>query len=225
MRILLIEDHIRLASFIQKGLKAAQFDIDAVTNGGEALAALATTRYDAVILDLGLPDMDGLNLLKAVRAKSNAVPVLILTSRIQVEDRVTGLNAGADDYLTKPFAMEELVARLHALLRRPSTALGQVLTSGDIELDVAAREVRVSGHTLALSPREISVLEQLMRRSGKVTPKGLMEQSRYGTGDDLSSNSVEVMIHRVRKKLSAAGASTAIHTIRGIGYMITPGRA
>lgn len=224
MRILLIEDHARLARFVRKGLKAAQFDVDIATNGAMALEDLDCVRYDAAILDVGLPDMDGLDLLNMLRANDNAIPVLILTSRVQLTDKVSGLNAGADDYLTKPFAMEELVARLHALLRRPSTTLGHLLTAGNIELDAQAREARLAGcdHPLPLSRREISVLEQLMRRSGKVTPKDLMEQNLYGTGEDLSSNSVEVLVHRVRKKLADAGAKATIHTVRGIGYMMMP---
>ena len=222
MRILLIEDHARLASFIRKGLKAAQFDVDVAANGATALEDLECVHYDAAILDLGLPDMDGLDILNVLRAKNNAIPVLILTSRVQLTDKVSGLNAGADDYLTKPFAMAELIARLHALLRRPPTTLGQLLTTGNIELDMQAREARLAGcdHPLPLSRREISVLEQLMRRSGKVTPKDLMEQSLYGAGEDLSSNSVEVLVHRLRKKLTDAGAKATIHTVHGIGYMI-----
>lgn len=220
MRILLIEDYERLASFIRKGLKASEFDIDAVGDAAAALEALRDTPYDAAILDLGLPDMDGIDLLGRIRGQDKTLPILILTSRVQVADRVAGLNAGADDYLTKPFAMEELVARLHALLRRPSTALGQVLTCGDVSLDVAERTVQVNGTALNLSRREASVLEHLLRRAGRVVPKTLLEQSLYGAGEELSSNSVEVLVHRVRKKLSDGGARAAIHTVRGVGYMI-----
>ncbi len=223
MRILLIEDHERLAGFVRKGLKAAQFDVDLAAKGSEALENFECVRYDAAILDLGLPDMDGLQLLKELRAKDTAIPVLILTSRVQLADKIKGLNSGADDYLTKPFAMEELIARLHALLRRPCAVLGQTLKVGNIELDVVAREARLDGYDqpLHLSRRELSVLEQLMRRGGKVAPKHLMEQSLYGAGEDLSSNSVEVLVHRVRKKLADTGANATIHTIRGIGYLMT----
>ena len=223
MRILLIEDHTRLAGFIRKGLKAAQFDVDLAAKGSDALEDFECVHYDAAILDLGLPDMDGLQLLKELRAKDKAIPVLILTSRVQLADKIKGLNSGADDYLTKPFAMGELIARLHALLRRPCTVLGQILRVGNIELDVVAREAHLEGcdQPLPLSRREFSVLEQLMRRDGKVAPKHLMEQSLYGTGEDLSSNSVEVLVHRVRKKLADSGANATIHTIRGIGYLMT----
>ncbi|MFQ5775941.1 MAG: response regulator [Kiloniellaceae bacterium] len=220
--MLLVEDHVRLAGFIRKGLEAAEFDVDAVETAATAAEALACTRYDAVVLDLGLPDMDGLDLLKSLRRKQTSVPVLVLTSRIQVADRVAGLNAGADDYLTKPFVMEELVARLHALLRRPHQTLGPVLEAGEVTLDVTAREARVAGRPVALSRRELGLLEQLLRRSGKVVPKTLIEQSLYGVGDELSSNSVEVLVHRLRKKLSDAAAKATIHTVRGVGYMIVP---
>lgn len=222
MRILLIEDHTRLAGLIRKGLSAARFNVDLVGTARDALANIACVAYDAVILDLGLPDMDGLELLGQLRTKAVTVPVLILTSRIRLQDKVHGLNAGADDYLTKPFEMDELVARIHALLRRPQPTLGQTLTVGNLELDTLAREVRTSDlrEPLPLSGREFSVLEQLMRRGGKVVPKELIEQSLYGTGEDLSSNSVEVLIHRVRKKLADMGADAAIHTVRGVGYMI-----
>ncbi len=223
VRILLIEDHARLAGFIRKGLKAAQFDVDLAAKGSDALEDFECVRYDVVILDLGLPDIDGLELLNQLRAKDKAIPVLILTSRVQLADKIGGLNAGADDYLTKPFAMEELIARLHALLRRPYATLGKTLRAGNIELDVVAREAHLEGcdRPLPFSRRELSVLEQLMRRGGKVAPKHLMEQSLYGAGEDLSSNSVEVLVHRVRKKLTDSGANATIHTVRGIGYLMT----
>lgn len=219
----MIEDHTRLAGFIRKGLNAAQFDVDLAAKGSDALENFECVRYDVVILDLGLPDIEGLDLLDGLRAKDPAIPVLILTSRVQLADKIQGLNAGADDYLTKPFAMEELIARLHALLRRPCSALGQTLRIGNLELDVVAREARLAGSNqpVPLSRRELSVLEQLMRRGGKVAPKHLMEQSLYGAGEDLSSNSVEVLVHRVRKKLTDSGANATIHTVRGIGYLMT----
>lgn len=209
-----------MASLTCTGLARAGLDTDSVGTAAAAAQALADHHYDAVILDLGLPDRDGLQLLKDLRRQHNSVPVLILTSRVQVADRVTGLDAGADDYLTKPFAMEELVSRLRAILRRPQSALGQVLSAGNLSFDVVARDVRVDGVGVKLSPREAGILEQLLRREGKVVPKTILEQGLYGIEDELSSNSVEVLVHRVRKKLSDAGATATIHTLRGVGYMI-----
>jgi DNA-binding response OmpR family regulator len=220
LRILLVEDYERLASLVRQGLQRAEMDVDSVTTASEALEVLFSHRYDAMILDLGLPDRDGLDVLKFLRSNNSSLPVLILTSRVQVSDRVKGLNAGADDYLTKPFAMEELVARLHALLRRPQPSLGQVLAAGDVYFDVIAREARVGTAPLPVSPREARVLEQLLRRSGKVVPKSIMEQGLYGIDEELSSNTVEVLIHRLRKKLTDSHAQVAIHTVRGVGYMI-----
>lgn len=220
MRVQLVEDHERLAALIGKGLTSSGFAVDIFAEGGDALAALDATHYDAVVLDLGLPDMDGLELLRHLRARGFKTPVLILTSRIQVADRVTGLNAGADDYLTKPFAMEELIARLRALMRRPETSLGATLHSGNISLDTVSREVRTGEALLALSPRETSALELLMRRSGKVIPKPVIEDTLYGFGETASTNSVEVLVHRLRKKLEAGEADVVIHTVRGVGYML-----
>ena len=222
MRILLVEDHRRLASLICRGLRGANIDADAVTTAQTALEALDCRSYDALLLDLGLPDRDGLDLLREIRAKEMSLPVLILTSRIQVSDRVNGLNSGADDYLTKPFDMDELVARVHALLRRPHAMLSKILTAGDISFDIVSREARIGEVPLSLTPREARVLEQLMLRSGRVVPKENMEQGLYGFEDEISSNSLEVVIHRLRKKLVAAQAGAAVHTVRGVGYMILP---
>ncbi len=220
MRVQLIEDHERLAALVDKGLASCGFAVDIFAEGGDALAALGATHYDAVILDLGLPDMDGLELLRSLRAQGIKTPVLVLTSRIQVADRVTGLNAGADDYLTKPFAMEELIARLRALMRRPEAALGATLQCGNVAMDTVSREVRADDALLALSPRETSALEILLRRGGKVIPKTVIEDTLYGFGENMTANSVEVLVHRLRKKLEAGGADVVIHTVRGVGYML-----
>jgi DNA-binding response OmpR family regulator len=220
MRLLLIEDNARLAALIDKGLEATSFEVDRFERGEDGLAALDCVRYDAVILDLGLPDCDGLDILRTIRAQQNPVPVLILTSRILVSHRVEGLNAGADDYLTKPFAMEELVARLQALLRRPSTTLGSSFSVGNLTFNTDLRDVRVQDSPVKLTRRESGLLEQLIRHEGKVTPKQLIEDSLYGLTGTLSSNSVEVLVHRLRKKLASAGASVGIHTIHGVGYIL-----
>lgn len=220
MRVLLIEDHERLAALIRKGLEAAHFDVEAFERGDEALAALDTAHYDAMILDLGLPDQDGLEVLSALRAKGHSIPVLILTSRVLVTQRIEGLNAGADDYLTKPFDMAELIARLGALLRRPEISLGTSLKAGNLSFDTLSRDARVKETSVALSRREASLLEHLLRRAGKVAPKTMLEDSLYGLEETVSPNTIEVLAHRLRKKLEAVDAGVTIHTVRGVGYLL-----
>ena len=201
MRILFVEDNLRLATLVNKGLENENFTIDALGTLADAEAAIDTTDYDAIILDLGLPDGDGLDFLKSLREQKKTLPVLILTARDGIEDRVKGLNAGADDYLLKPFAMEELTARVRALLRRPDGGINVKLTSGNISFDTASREVTVNNAVIKISPREMSVLEQLMRRAGRVVAKDTIESKLYGFGDDVSINSVEANISRLRKRI------------------------
>ncbi len=221
MRILLVEDHERIASFVKDGLESGGFTVDLVLTAGDGGAAVQTVKYDVIVLDLGLPDQDGLEVLKKWRDDGDETPVLVLTARDAVEDRVKGLNAGADDYMLKPFAMEELVARVRALLRRPGGVLGTVLEEGNIELDTTAREVRVAQKTISISRREMEVLEQLLRRKGRVVPKDVLEDKIYGFDEEVSSNSVEVHVSRLRKRLTSSGASVVVHTIRGVGYMLS----
>jgi DNA-binding response OmpR family regulator len=221
MRVKLIEDHSELAALIKKGLEARDFRVDISATGENGLEALEALNFDAVILDLGLPDQDGLVVLQSLRRKHPSIPVLILTSRVRISDVVDGLDAGADDYMTKPFEMRELEARLRALLRRPSTALGTILSVGDIEFDAGARQVRIGGSTVTMSRREMEVLELLIRRADRTVPKSLIEDNLYGMGETLSSNSVEVLIHRLRRRLQDAGSNAAIETVHGVGYMIT----
>ncbi|WP_300297029.1 response regulator transcription factor [Ferrovibrio sp.] len=220
MRLLLIEDETSLLDLVQRSLTRAGFTTDAVGTADEARGALSGSRYDAVVLDLGLPDEDGLAILRDLRGGRDTTPVLILTARDGVEDRVTGLNTGADDYLLKPFAMPELIARLKALLRRPSGALGVVLEAGNIRFDTAGREVMVDGRLLALTAREMTLLENLLRRAGRVVPKRHLEERVYGFDDEVTPNSLEVLLHRLRRKLAGGGFSGEIHTIRGVGYML-----
>jgi DNA-binding response OmpR family regulator len=224
MRLLLVEDNARLAGFVAQGLNAAGFTVDTVGLADEALAALATTRYDACVLDLGLPDADGLSILKSLRGRREQTPVLILTARDGVADRIAGLNLGADDYVLKPFALEELVARVKALLRRPGAALGVVLELGDVTLDTAARAVAVGGKPVVLSRLELMLLEELLRRSGRVVARAIIEDSLHGFSDSVTPNSLEALVSRLRKKLAAAGANIEIHTVRGVGYLATEGR-
>jgi len=221
MRLLLIEDHEQFADFVRDGLEKEGFTIDAVESAAGGEAAMATVRYDAIILDLGLPDSDGLTLLRNWRDNGDETPVLILTARDGIDDRVKGLNSGGDDYLLKPFAMEELVARIRALLRRPGGVLGLVITAGNVSFDTTAREVRVDERTISIPRRELGVLEHLMRRNGRVVPKDVLEDKIYGFGKEVSSNSVEVHVSRLRKRLAGAGANVSVHTLRGVGYLLS----
>jgi DNA-binding response OmpR family regulator len=189
----------------------------------EARAALPLIPYDAVILDLGLPDGDGLALLVGLRRNRSRVPVLVLTARDAVEARVTGLDAGADDYLVKPFATAELVARTKALLRRPGQALGTVLEAGNVAFDTIGRDVRVGTAVLALPRQELAILEHLMRRLGRVVPKAVLEEKLYGFDDEPVSNAIPVHVHHLRRRLAEAEATAEIHTVRGIGYLLADG--
>jgi DNA-binding response OmpR family regulator len=220
MRVFVVEDDIRLGQVLREGLSKAGFAVDLCTSRRDAAEALANFPYDALILDLGLPDGDGLELCLEVRSRGNSVPVLMLTARDAVEDRIAGLNAGADDYLIKPFAMAELVARIKALLRRPGGALGVVLSAGNVAFDTIGRDLRVEGNTVALPRREVALLEQLMRRQGRVVPRAILEEKLYGIDDEPESNAIPVHIHRLRKRLDEAGANAEIHTVRGVGYVL-----
>jgi len=220
MRLLLVEDNERFAVLLKRGLAAAGFVVDVLPTAEAAAAALRASRFDIVVLDLGLPDTDGLDVLGEMRRHQDATPVLILTARGSLEDRVIGLQSGADDYLVKPFALEELIARLQALLRRPGNLLGVTLQLGNIALDTVARQVFVGDQPIFFSAREIAVLEQLLRRSGRVVAKNLLADNLYGLSQEVGSNAVEVYVHRLRKHLAEAGASVQIHTLRGVGYLI-----
>jgi len=225
MPILLVEDNERLAKLLKQGLEKASFRIDIVDTATDAIDALAAVKYDVVILDLGLPDEDGLTVLRTMRQRGDTSPVLIMTARGSVQERVAGLDTGADDYLVKPVALEELVARINALLRRPGTLMGTALRLGNVTLDTTARQVFVDERPQILSSREIMILENLLRRSGRVVPKNFLENGLYGFGDEVSSNAIEVYVHRLRKRLADLGANIEIHTVRGVGYMIGEGKA
>jgi DNA-binding response OmpR family regulator len=220
MRLLLVEDNERLSALIKAGLAKAGFETDAFTTAAEAEVAIRSVAYSAVILDLGLPDQDGLILLRGLRASGNVLPILILTARGGIEDRVRGLDAGADDYLVKPFAQEELVARIRVMLRRPGSLLGDALELGGLRLDTVSRQVTLGDSPQFLSPREIAVLEILLRRAGRVVPKKIVEDHLFGLSGDVGSNAIEVYVHRLRKQLAEAGADVEIHTVRGVGYLI-----
>jgi DNA-binding response OmpR family regulator len=220
MRLLLVEDNDALSGLLKKGLAGAGFDVDAVATVSDSLAALTATRFSAIVLDLGLPDGEGLSILQFLRGRGDSTPVLILTARASVDERVKGLKRGADDYLGKPFAFEELVARIEALLRRPGALLGTQLRLGRLTFDTTAREIAMDGKIQLVPPREAAVLETLLRRSGHVVPKTIIEDQLYGLSDEVNSNAVEVYVHRLRRQLLDSNADVEIHTIRGVGYLI-----
>jgi DNA-binding response OmpR family regulator len=221
MRILLIEDHERLAQSIVDGLAAFGLRVDLIAKADEGLAAASSISYDAIILDLGLPDRDGLEVISELRAQAKHIPVLILTARDGIDDRVKGLDCGADDYLLKPFAMKELAARLRALLRRPGGPLGATINIGNISLDTTTRQIKVDGRVVAISRRELDALELLMRRADQVVPKRLFEDSVYGLSDEVVPNTIEALISRLRRRLETIEARVFIHTLRGVGYLLT----
>ncbi len=220
MRLLVVEDEDRLAGIVKEQLGASGFVVDLAGGASDAVAALELTSYDAVVLDLGLPDRDGATVLTAARAMGKALPILILTARDAIEDRVAGLNAGADDYLTKPFAMAELIARIQALLRRPGGVLGITLEAGNLRLDTIGRELTIGGVPVRLSRQELAILEQMMRRLGRIVPKAVLEEKLYGHDEEPDSNTIPVHIHHLRRQMQGARASLAIHTVRGVGYIL-----
>lgn len=220
MRVLIVEDNKELVALLKKGLAQGGLPADSVGTAADAAHVLATMEYSAIVLDLGLPDEDGISLLRDLRRRGLSLPILVLTARDGVSDRVTGLRAGADDYLAKPFAMEELIARLQALLRRPGNLLGRRLTFGNVALDAEGRQVFIDDRAHVFPARETAVLEILLRRSGNVAAKRLFEDHLFGLSGDIGSNAVEVYVHRLRKLLADAGAKVKVHTVRGVGYLL-----
>jgi DNA-binding response OmpR family regulator len=221
MRLLAVEDEPALASLLHSALARAGFAVDLADGVRPAASSLAAASYEAVILDLGLADGDGMSLLHALRHRGDSMPVLILTARDAPEDRVAGLDAGADDYVIKPFHMNELVSRVRALLRRPNAALGVRLELANLAFDTPSRVTVVDEATVVpLSLRETSLLEMLLRRAGRVVPREALEQGLYNFDTPTTPNAVEVLVHRLRKRLSDAGAKLTIHTVRGVGYLL-----
>ncbi len=216
MRVLLIEDDAMIGRAAGRGLRQAGFAVDWVTDGAGGEAASANGVYDAVILDLGLPRLDGMALLKSLRARQDRVPVLIISARDAVSDRIAGLNAGADDYLLKPFDLDELVARLRALIRRHAGAASGVMGVGALSLDPVGRTVTLDGRELSLTAKEFALLETLLRRPGAVLSRERLEESIYGWGEEVGSNAVEVHLHNLRRKIGP----TLIRNVRGVGYKI-----
>jgi len=218
MRILLAEDDQILADALCRALVQSTYAVDVADNGEEADRALALELYDLTILDIGLPGIDGLEVLRRLRARKSSVPVLMLTALDTLADRVRGLDLGADDYLAKPFDLPEFEARVRALLRRGSTQPGSSLLHGGLRLDTVARRVCHAGQPMELSAREFAVLELLLSRQGHVVSKEQMVNHLYGWGDEVGPNAIEVYVHRIRKKLEAFGCE--IRTVRGMGYLM-----
>ncbi len=216
MRILLVEDDPQLGDGLTVGLRQAGFAVDWLRDGHTADQALATESFDLVVLDLGLPRLAGMDVLKRARGRGQTVPILILTARDATGDKVTGLDAGADDYLVKPIDLDELTARIRALTRRSAGRAAPLLIHGDIALDPAAHVVTLSGEAVELSGREFSLLQMLLENAGRVLTRSQLEQSLYGWRDEPDSNALEVHIHHLRKKLG----SDLIRTLRGVGYTI-----
>ena len=216
MRLLLIEDDTMIGRAARQGLGDAGFAVDWVMDGHAAERALANDVYDLAILDLGLPGQDGMTVLKSLRCGGNAVPVLIATARDSVSDRIAGLNAGADDYVLKPFDLDELIARVRALLRRHAGGASPLLECGGLVLDPVRKEVRLKGEPVSLSAREFALLEVLLRRPGAVLSREQLEDSVYGWTEEIGSNAIEVHLHNLRRKL---GAQT-IRNVRGVGYKV-----
>jgi two-component system, OmpR family, response regulator len=218
MKILIVEDDPVLADGLTRTLRQADFVVDCLHDGKQADHVLSAQKYDLVILDLGLPKLDGLEVLKRMRRRDSAMPVLILTARDALADRVKGLDLGADDYLTKPFDLPELEARVRALIRRGQSGGSSILSHGALTLDTSGRWAMLGSAPLELSSRELGVLEVLMLRSGRVVNKEQLAEQLYGWDEDIGSNAIEVYVHRLRKKLEPSGI--VIRTIRGLGYLL-----
>ena len=219
MRILVVEDDAKIGSFVATGLKQHGFAVDVARDGDDALSLALTTNYDAAIVDVMLPQLDGLSLVRRLRAKHNLLPVLFLSARGSVDDRISGLEAGGDDYLTKPFAFSELLARTQALIRRSTRAPEATrLTARDIELDLVTREVKAAGKVVELQPKEFTLLAFLLRHVGRPVTKTMILEHVWDYSFDPETNVVDVLVHRLRGKIDPD--HTRIETLRGVGYVL-----
>jgi two-component system copper resistance phosphate regulon response regulator CusR len=220
MRVLLVEDDERIAGFVSKGLRESSYAVDVAADGNQALYQISLNDYDAVVLDVMLPGIDGFNVCREMRKSGNQTPILMLTARDAVEDRITGLDIGADDYLTKPFAFEELLARLRALLRRQSKLRPPAIAIADLEIDTTAQRVRRSGNEIVLTAKEYALLEYLAREKGKVVGRAEISEHVWDETFDPFSNLIEVYIRRLRTKIDEGYDRQLIHTRRGAGYVL-----
>jgi two-component system OmpR family response regulator len=221
MRVLVVEDDLKIASFVCKGLRQSGYAVDHCSEGEEGLAMARSTDYDAAVLDIMLPRLDGLSLVRSLRADGIQVPVLLLSAKASVDDRVKGLQSGGDDYLTKPFAFSELLARVQALIRRSSQAVEPMrLTVGELSVDLLTREVRRNGQRIELQAREFSLLEYLMRNAGRVVTKTMILEHVWDYSFDPQTNVVDVLVHRLRSKVDKDFPTKMLQTIRGVGYVL-----
>lgn len=219
MRLLLVEDDPMIGSGLQQGLRKENYTVDWVQDGKSALLALETTPYALLLLDLGLPQQDGMTVLKALRRRDESLPAIIITARDALADRVAGLNSGADDYLVKPFALEELIARIHAVSRRQTGSAQTVLHRGPLRLDPVRHLLWLHDEPASVSAKEFALLHELMREAGAVLSSEQLEDRLYGWGEEVGSNAIEVHIYNLRKKLG----TEVIRTVRGVGYRIGEG--
>ncbi len=220
MKVLLVEDEKKINSLIRKGLEPRGFTVDATATGDEGYLLATTRPYDVIILDIMLPGRDGLSILRNLRERKAAVPVILLTARSELNERIEGLNLGADDYLTKPFFIEELIARIHAVTRRVSGAVQSILSVSDLTVNLLTREVRRGTTELELTPREFALLEHLMRSPGRVLTRVQICEQVWDYHFDPGTNLVDVYVQRLRKKIDGSSTVKLIETIRGVGYRI-----
>lgn len=220
MKLLVVEDDKTVGQYVKRGLEEQQYIADWVTDGSEALRVASSVPYDLIILDLRLPGMTGIEVLRTLRDRGNTVPVLVLTAQDSVEFKVDALRAGADDYVTKPFSFEELLARVEALSRRPKALTARALKVADLALDLESREVHRDGTSIELTPKEYAVLEYLMRHTGRVMSRTLITEYAWDYHFDPGTNIVDVVINRLRKKVDAGYSRKLVHTVRGVGYVV-----
>jgi len=220
MKILVVEDDRTVGQYVKRGLEEQRYHADLVDDGVEGLRLASGGRYDLIVLDLRLPELNGLEVLRTLRDRGNTTPVLVLTAQDAVDFKVQALRSGADDYVTKPFAFEELLARVEALGRRPKEIRAPLLQVGDLELDMATREVRRAGERIELTPKEYTVLEYLMRHAGRVMSRTLITEYAWDYHFDPGTNIVDVVINRLRKKVDSGHAHKLVHTVRGVGYVV-----
>ncbi len=222
MKVLVIEDEKKISSLIRKGLEAQGFTVETCQNGNEGYLLATTRPYDVLLLDIMLPGRDGLSILRNLRERKIALPVILLTARSELNERLEGLNLGADDYLPKPFFIEELIARIHAVTRRATGAVQSILSVADLTMNLLTREVRRGDTRIELTPREFALLEYLMRSPGRVLTRPQICEQVWDYNFDPGTNLVEVYIQRLRKKIDGSASVKLLETIRGVGYRIKP---